>query len=205
MNYLNKLCIFLFLGLLLCSCGKKYEEPPFDPRLIHSPLYTSSLEKWSKEDKIYSGLSSIAFMNITHQSLEFRKAYVKELSRLKMFSLDEQKELLDASIKEEEEYITFIFRIYTAKKEWNDFHKGNSMWKITLKNDHNEIIDPHDIELLKSNDPLLAFFYPDINRWVNVYLIAFKKNDPPHFLDDTKTIELVIASFLARTSFTWTL
>ncbi len=205
MNLLKKITIYISFGLVVGSCGKKYVEPEFDPRLIHSPSYKSSLEKWSRDDKIYSGLSSIAFTNITHQSLEFREAYVKELSRLKMFSLDEQKELLDANIEEESKYITFIFRIYTAKKEWNDFHKGNSIWKIILKNDRNEIIEPEKIELLKSNDPLLAFFYPDINRWVNVYVIAFKKDEHPQFLVDTKKINLIIASFLARTSFTWNL
>ena len=204
MNCLKKIFTLSFLLVLTVSCSKKFDTPTFDERLIPSPSYESTFEKCSRYDRIYTGLSAVAFLNITYQSLEFRKAYIKELSRLKMLSLQEQKELIDVNIKEDSEYFTFILRVYTAKNEWNDFHKGDSIWKITLSNNRKEIIEPNTIEVLKEK-PMLNFFYPDINRWVRVYLIAFKKDEHPTFMEDISSINISISSFLARTSFTWTL
>jgi hypothetical protein len=205
MYFIKKACVVSVLILVLLSCSKKSDNLDFDPRIIPSENYDTSLNAWSHEDRIYSGLSAVAFMNVTFQSIEFRKAYVKEIAQVKILSLAEQKELLDSEIADENTSITFMLRVYTSQKEWNDFHKAHSIWKITLKNERNEVISPHEIVLLDGRKPELAFLYPDINRWVNVYRVTFKKDSYPSFLEETKSIELSIASFLARTSFSWTL
>ena len=170
--------------------------------------YRDVMEAWTKEARIYNGLLTNLISKVTFKSAGFRRAYVEEYARLYDIENPEYDSLMQDELAEAATYHDFLFAVYVPEKEWDDFAKKTSMWKIYITRDHVEQILPLEIRELKKKDPIIEYFYPYMTTWKSIYHVRFPVSDPKTdsqqlMGDSLDTMTLVMTSVIGSVEFNW--
>ncbi len=72
---------------------------------------------------------------------------------------------------------TLVIVVYVPQKNWDDFSRNKSMWKIYITRNGEEQIASLEIRKLKKKDPKLAYFYPYTTTWNSIYQARFPVTD----------------------------
>ena len=170
--------------------------------------YQAAFDTWTREGRIYDGLDVRLISAATYMSNQFRKAFAAEYARLyKMTELEKDKFAKDQETAEAA-YEDFIFAAYVPEKQWDDFYKKNSIWKIYITRGDTEQIQPVEIRKLDKRDAKTGYFYSFVTPWKSIYRIRFPKL---FAADDTKTLhenaprsfKLVVTSVLGSVEMAW--
>ena len=142
-------------------------------------------------------------LNVTYNSWDLKKAYLKELSLRKNLTPDEQKELFAKVKADNEKYLSFIFILFTHKESENDLNNSNSIWNIFIANEKGNIIKPEKIEKLDIEDPAKIYFYPHMNLWAEMYEVKFLKKG--FWYEDLTWLKILFAGIPSKTELLWAL
>ena len=123
-------------------------------------LYRDVFDAWTQEGRIYHGLSTKLISKATFKSAVFREAYAAEYARLYKLEGSEYDKLVADQQKAATDYHDFVIAAYVPEKNWDDFSKETSMWKIYITRDDVEQIRPLEIRKLKKKDPIDGLFLP---------------------------------------------
>jgi hypothetical protein len=195
-----------FAAVMLCGCTLITPSGSLQ-RPTGSAMqddYRTAADTWTREGRIYEGLDVKLIAAATYMSPQFRKAFAAEYAR--RYQLTELEKV--NFIKDQENagtvYDDFIFAAYVPEKEWDDFYKKNSIWKIYITTDNIEQIKPIEIRKLDKHDAKTGYFYSFVTPWRSIYRLRFPKlpaGDGPQDLPDA--IKLVITSVLGSAEMVW--
>lgn len=203
---------FTFLGatllLFTLNCTRVTQIVESD-----DPYHTQAFKKvcaaWSREDRIHRGLEVELIVSATFKSKEFRRAYANEYAKAYMLTAEAKKQFLEAQLKAVTHGHDFLMASFVPDKNWDDFGKAGSMWKLYLVNDQNERVVPVEVRKVKRKDAVTPHFFPYITPWKSTYTIRFPYNIPasnlPIIKDTTKSVRLVITSVLGTAEMEWRL
>ncbi len=204
------LTFMLLIGVLMASgcTGTSKQAVPGQLSVVEkSIVYRDVFDTWTKEGRIYDGLSTKLISKATFKSAVFRQAYAQEYARLYKLEASEYDKLLSDQQKAATEYHDFVIAAYVPEKNWDDFSKEASTWKIYITRDDVEQIRPLEIRKLKRKDPIMAYFYPYVTTWKSIYQVRFPTNDPKtgaQLLDDSHdAVTLVMTSVHGSVEFKW--
>ena len=177
------------------------------------PYHTKAFKKvcntWSREDRIHRGLEVELIVSATFKSEEFRRAYADEYARAYMLTPEAKKQFLEAQLMGAAHGHDFLMASFVPEKDWDDFGKAGSMWKLYLVNDLNDRVVPVEVRKVKRKDAVIPHFFPYITPWKSTYTIRFPYNIPatnlPIIKDTTKSVRLVITSVLGTAEMEWKL
>lgn len=206
----NRTFIFLAAALLLftgsCTRVDRFLEST-DP--YHTETYKEICNEWSREARIHRGLEVELIVSATFKSEEFRHAYADEYAKAYKLTPDEKKQFLEDQFKAATLSHEFLIASFVPNKEWDNFDKANSMWKLYLVNDQNERVVPVEVRKVKRQDAVTPHFFPYITPWKSIYAARFPYNIPgtshPLIKDDTKGVKLVITSVLGTAEMRWSI
>ena len=195
------------LAVIGCA-GANNQGPAGDTPVSEKKMvYRDVFEAWTREGRIYDGLSTKLISKATFKSAVFRQAYAAEYTRLYKTEGPEYDKLVADQQKAATDYHDFVIAAYVPQKSWDDFSKETSMWKIYLTRDAVEQIRPLEIRKLKKKDPKLDYFYPYITTWKSSYHVRFPTLDPKtgnQILENPNdTVTLVMTSVIGSVEFTW--
>ena len=208
-NYFLKSILLIVIlatcqGCQIVSSVKQFEASS-DP--YQGSAYKAVLMKWTREAPIYRGLDLELMASVTFKSPEFRDAYANEYARTYKLGRKEKEKLIKDQKEASLTYNDFIMAAYVPDKEWNDFNKKNSIWKIYLNAGNEKKIIPLEIRKIKKIDAVIIHFFPYINTWESIYLVRFPVKFPKtdkNIIDDTcSNIKIVITSVLGTTEMVW--
>jgi hypothetical protein len=191
-----------------CSAGKPSEKANQSGVFDSENAYQAAFEAWTREGRIYDDLDVRLISAATYLSPKFRKAFADEYAQIyKLTELEKNKFITDQE-NAGAGYDDFIFAAYVPEKEWDDFYKKNSIWKIYVTRDNIEQIKPIEVRKLDKRDAKTGYFYSYVTPWKSIYRLRF----PKLFPDDKKTpkdtagsFKLVLTSVLGSTEMTWNL
>jgi len=169
--------------------------------------YREVFDAWTQEKHIYDGLATKLISKATFKSAAFRQAYIAEYARLYKIEGPEYDKLVADQEKAALDYHDIVIAAYVPEKDWNDFSKEKSLWKIYMTRDHVEQIRPLEIRRMKNKDLTVDYFYPYVTTWNSIYHVRFPVNDPKtgHQLmqDPFDTFSLIMTSVLGSVEFKW--
>ena len=204
------LASLLMVGILILSgcAGTAHQKTTGQlPASEKKIPYRDVMEAWTQEGRIYDGLLTNLISKVTFKSAGFRQAYVEEYARLYDIENPEYDNLMQDELTEAANYHDFLFAAYVPEKEWDDFSKKTSMWKIYITRDHVEQILPLEVRKLKKKDPVIEYFYPYMTAWKSIYHVRFPVSDPKTdsqaMGDPSNTITLVMTSVIGSVEFNW--
>jgi len=195
------------LAVIGCAGTSNQRSTQNTPVSEKKMVYRDVFDAWTREGRIYDGLSTKLISKATFKSAVFRKAYAQEYARLYRTEGPEYNKLMADQQKAATDYHDFVIAAYVPEKSWDDFSKETSMWKIYLTRDAVEQIRPLEIRKLKKKDPKLDYFYPYITTWKSIYHVRFPmlgpKTDNQILEDPNNTVTLVMTSVIGSVEFTW--
>lgn len=211
MHLLTRVILCIAALAVTGSCAKRRQRPA----VLHGPEvaltaedYQDVLDTWTRGDRVYQQLDNKLFVTSTFHSPELRRAFAIAFPDIYghggRITRRELVELSDGI----EQYHTFFVSAFTPERRWNDFHKDDSIWKLSLVNQDRSIsIEPEEIQSIKIDENLRAV-YSYLGRFDEAYLVRFK------LADDSGTqlipagadsFTLRIASALGVAELTWKL
>jgi hypothetical protein len=198
-------------AVMACSCSaiKPSENTKQTAAYDSKDTYQATFKLWSREGRIYDGLDVRLIAAATYMSPMFRKAFADEYARIYQLTELEKDKLISDQENAGAGYEDFIFAAYVPEKEWDDFYKKNSIWKIYLTRDNIEQVKPIEIRKLDKRDAKTGYFYSYVTPWKSIYRLRF-----PKLISDsggevqknhTGSFKLVLTSVLGSTEMTWNL
>jgi hypothetical protein len=207
---LNAICALLcVLAAMIfgCSLIKPSENIKQSALNESESTYREAFNLWSREGRIYDGLDVRLIAAATYMSPKFRKAFADEYARIYRLPEPEKNKLIADQKNAGAGYEDFIFAAYVPEKEWDDFYKKNSIWKMYLSRDDIEQVKPIEIRKLDKRDAKTGYFYSYLTPWKSIYRLRFPKliSDKGGDVQQHKTgsFKLVMTSVLGSTEMIW--
>jgi hypothetical protein len=178
-----------------CSEIRQYAEIARDGRI--SEEYLDVLKQWTAEKTVYSEFETRARIVATERSAEFNEAYRKEYDRIHLSSPGEvqARQALDSGA-----FLEYFFYAYVPEGKWNDFARGDSVWKVFLVTGKDTAVSPVDLREITRITPAVREFFPYITPHGKFYSVRF----PALAADGTPTPRtLVFTSALGEIRLRW--
>jgi hypothetical protein len=192
-----------------CSAGRPAEKPNQPGGFESANGYQAAFSAWTREGRIYDGLDVRLIFGATYMAPKFRKEFAAEYARIYRQTEVEKTKFITDQENAAAGYEDFIFAAYVPEKEWDDFYKKNSIWKIYITRDDIEQIKPIEVRKLDKRDAKTGYFYSYVTPWKSIYRLRFPKvfrddetNVPP---EKTASFKLVLTSVLGSAEMIWTL
>jgi len=162
--------------------------------------YLDVLQKWTRDQTLYSQFETKVRIVATYKSREFRDAYAREYSRIYLLTPPEEKKKIEALEGLSADALEFFFYAYTPDKTQNDFSKPNSIWTLFLVDEKGEKHYPAEVRHLEKVTSLVEEFYPYGNPYHgSYYILTFK----PPAGKAPSGMKLVFTSVLGRIEQEW--
>ena len=205
-------------ALLPLGCGPKGSAVIVDlgrtPRSYVPSDYRTVLKRWTRTAVITRDFDTTLDVAATFKSYDFRWAWAVKYAAHYQLSTADQDRLIKQQLAELEAAYEFHISATASRFEWIDFHKKDSVWRITLLDDRGNEVAPIEIQKLKIPAAELETFYPPSTRsepvtsFYTTYLVRFPTrlpNGQPFDLEHAGKVTLRISGVLGAVELNWLL
>lgn len=183
--------LIVILSLLLSSFNLYASDTDFK-KLV---------EKQNRGEKIYKNkFVTTLVVNLVYRNLEFREGYVHEYAKAYQINKGEEEAMLLKEKTQDEKEISFYLFAYTEDEKWNNFDKINPAWKIYLKDDKSNRLEPLSVKRFTLDPSLHFIYFPQVSQWMKGYEVAFPKGAD---FTNAKSLTIILTGFLGNTEMTW--
>ncbi len=191
MNRALQTIITIMTFLLLSTPGIFASDMPFG-KLV---------EKQTRIEKIYKNKFVTTLVVIAvYKNMEFREGYVHEYAKAYQLTKAEEDAMLTKEKEQDEKEISFYLFAYTEEEKWNNFDKANPAWKIYLKDDKSNRLEPLSVKRFTLEPALHFIYFPMVSQWMKGYEVSFPKNID---VTNAKSLTIILTGFLGNTEITW--
>ena len=159
------------------------------------------VEKQSRGEKIYKNkFVTTLVVNAVYRNMEFREGYVHEYAKAYQLTKTEEDAMLAKEKAQDENEIGFYLFAYTEEDKWNNFDKANPAWKIYLKDDKSNRLEPISVKKFTLEPSLHFIYFPMVSQWMKGYEVSFPKNID---VANAKSLTIILTGFLGNTELIW--
>jgi hypothetical protein len=158
--------------------------------------YAALVEKYTARTSRYAGFYATFQADLTMMSNEFKAAELKQRGAFMMWDERQYQQEREKAVQEAAAYAKFFMRFYSPEKDYDDFVKGNSIWKVYL--DYNGTRFEGKVKKIPSKLIELQTLYPYFDRFSTPYEITFPV---PMSTIETGTFKVVLSSSLGKAEF----
>ncbi len=172
----------LIVGVAAFGCSSKRDDKfgtrpgSFLDAVTDNPDYAKLFDARTVEKRIHSEFEPVMTVYITTWDAPLRQSYVEEMRRQFRLQDSQVSALKKEQDEEDSNYLVFIFSAATREPLWNDFHKKDSMWRITLENEDTSIqVDPERVEMIPQKNETYRYFYRQMSIFNQTYKVRFPR------------------------------
>lgn len=168
----------------LCLAGCRSGRPPSvdfseGSRNFLPDDYRDVFDRWTRHARLLSANEGAVIEAwATLKSWEYREAYVEKFAASYSLSREDKAALRAAEIQKARQFYDFHLTVQTTDFRWNDLHKRDSTWRISLSDGTGDEIYPEDVEQLRLPAPYELVFFPERTAFSRAYSVRFDKPDP---------------------------
>jgi hypothetical protein len=179
------------LALPVCGCAVSH--------------YDGVREHWTRSERLLKELDMPLHVHATLFSPQFAAAYLKK--RAQIFRLTASEQLAEERQLRDQAGSGYYFFVSATSHErnWIDFERPNSVWRIALLNDKGEQVAPSKIQLERINATVNELF-PYVTEFARVYTIRFPLALPdgrPLVRSGDERLVLLFTGPLGHAELTW--
>jgi len=191
MNRALQTIVIMIIFFLLSAPGILASDIPFG-KLV---------EKQTRVEKIYKNkFVTTLVVNAVYRNMGFREGYVHEYAKAYQLTKAEEDAMLTKEKEQDEKEISLYLFAYTEEEKWNNFDKANPVWKIYLKDDKSNRLEPLSVKKFKLEPALHFIYFPMVSQWMMGYEVSFPKNIDAA---NAKSLTIILTGFLGNTELTW--
>lgn len=206
---LSLLLINIFLLLGGCSSRTNFHLYPIQTSIstIDSEL-VELLEKIQRSDALYRDYRTVMIGDAIFKDRLFRARYGRELKNNYLFSKYDLNNYYEEQNILFQNQFDFIVFLYGEEVESFELEKAHSPWRIFLKDDDGDVINPTGIYKLDKSHRELSFLTKNIrelDRWVEVYSVTFPKFSKGAINEESgsRPFQLILSSMKGKLTFKW--
>ncbi|MEK6682287.1 MAG: hypothetical protein AABY79_10025 [Nitrospirota bacterium] len=159
------------------------------------------VEKQTRGEKIYKNkFVTTLVVSVVYRDARFREGYVHEYAKAYQLTKAEEDAMLAKEKSQDEKEISFYLFAYTEEEKWNNFDKGNPAWKIYLKDDKANRLEPLSVKKFTLEPSMHFIYFPMASQWMKGYEVTFTKGAD---FASAKSLTIVLTGFLGNTELTW--
>lgn len=164
--------LIAFLVFVVTACGSKPVSEP--PGAIVGPSlgeYASVVKKYTVATNQYSGFYQTFQADMTILTTEMQTASLRQRGGFLQWDQKQYQQEREKMLQEASAYSKFFMRFFSPEREYDDLHKGKSVWKVFL--DFNG--QRFEGKVKKSSDKFIELktVYPYLDRFSTPYEITF--------------------------------
>lgn len=167
------LLLFVFAG-----CARQFRPTLMPKDTIGPKDYAPILDLWTRRDEAFQLLDHRITVKATMITPMLRQAYAARFPEVYGYggtvTRTEMKDVGGAT----EDTLNFFVAVYTPEFRWNDLHKPDSIWHVSLsrvneQSDKAEVtVDARTIEKVKIDENMVTI-YPYIDHFDSGYIVRF--------------------------------
>jgi hypothetical protein len=200
-----RLAVIVALGVPAAGCSRaNLVNMSPGARTFKPEQYEDIRKRWTRNRLVIRTFDSVINATVTYFSSEMVSAYVARYADDYRMTRGSQKRLLAARLAEVHSHHEFYMAVTTANREWNDFHRPKSIWRITLEDDRGTRVKPLSIKRLRVNQ-VHRHYFPYTSVFHRVYLLKFPRTvgGKPFITGANRFFRLMIASPMGSASLAW--
>ncbi len=175
------LLLLTLIGSLFSSCStrKTYQWHPLYTNLqFEDGTVIPIFERIHQNAFLYHNYRTILIVDAIFKDQSYRQHFSKEIANTYFFSPEQAKNLANQQTQHFQNQFEFIVFIYGGNNDPLEIDAPTAQWKIYLKDDDGDLLQPIRITKLDDGHQEIRFLQKYIkmpDRWVEKYLIAFPK------------------------------
>lgn len=199
------------IGLAACAAPQPVVTLQHDPRVPYGAEdYRTVLARWTRSRVItvLRELGTTLRVHATLRSAEFDAAYVTRWSALFRLPPAARAELARELATQRAGGFGFVVVAATHDRDWNDFDRPRSQWRLALLNDRGEQVDARRIQREPRPSTTDRAMFPQLGAFYRLYRVEFPSALPdgrPLVRAETRELLLSVAGPLGRAELRWRL
>jgi len=142
-------------------------------REYRSAEYHDVYERWTRHEKIMSGVEPALEVWATYKSQEFRQAFVAHYAETYAMKEEARETLRRTQLEAGAAAYEFEVTAQSANYKWNDLEKKSSPWRVLLVDGAGHELTAERITVERLPDLFEREFYPAKTPFSKTYLIRF--------------------------------
>lgn len=195
-------------ALLGAGCAAPAVSLQEGPREYVATDYEPVLNRWTRTESLilFSELDRALTVTATHESWDFRWAYVIRYANDYRLTIAQRQRLLKQSLDETRKSHHFFVALYGGKPRQNDLTKPNAAWIVRLIDSTGNETAPEEITAIKKPTVLERRYYPYNTVWRQAFRVRFpvrSGDGRPTLSDDADWFGLRFAGAKGNTDLIW--
>jgi len=163
--------LLILIAFVVASCA---HEAPKERDGIVGPSrseYESVVKKFTVKTNQYSGFYQTFQADMTILTTEMQTASLRQRGGFLQWDQAQYNKEREKMLQESSAYAKFFLRFYSPEREYDDLHKGKSIWKVYLDYAGQRF----EGKVKKSTDKFIELqtLYPYLDRFSTPYEITF--------------------------------
>lgn len=190
----------LLVSLLLLTAGCAH-QPTVGPNQVQ-PMgegeYLSLLRKNTSRADKYSGFYQTFQADVTILTTEVQSSVLRQKAHFLQWDQKQYQQEREKSLQESNAYAKFFMRFYSPERDYDDLHKGKTIWKVFLEYSGTRF----EGKVAKLSDKLIEVktLFPNMDRFSTPYEITF---NVPMTTIEQGTSKLILTSSLGSAEFSF--
>jgi len=158
--------------------------------------YYPTLERYTKEEKKYSGFHNTFQAKITWLNSEVQTLALQRRGHFLQWDLDKSRQEREKMFQEMSSTATVFLAFFAPENDYDDLNKPKSIWKIYLEHDGNR----YEGKIKKATEKYVELkeLYPYLERFHTPYYVEFQI---PMTAVESHTAKVILTSSLGSAEF----
>jgi hypothetical protein len=170
-NSANKLFLFVFFALFFLGCAQTpiRSIDSIDP--MPADQYADLIKRHTTGTRQYAGFHQTFQAELTILTSEVLSAGLRQKAAFLQWNQKQYQSEREKSLQEANAYSRFFLRYFSPDREYDDLHKGKSIWKIFLEVSGSRF----EGKVVKMSEKAveISTLYPHMDRFSTAYEVTF--------------------------------
>ncbi len=162
------LLLFFFI---LGACAHNRQQIPNGVVPLSPDEYGSLIRKNTTKTNQYAGLYQIFQADMTIENSEVQTATLKQRGYFLQWQQSQYLQEREKMLQENSAYAKFFMRFYSPERDYDDLHKGKTIWRVYLEFNGQRI--EGKVKKLTEKFVEIQTIYPHFDRFSTPYEITF--------------------------------
>lgn len=162
---------FLAFLVLLAGCAHKPVTGPNTVEPLNPAEYARLIRKHTRGTDQYSGFYQTFQADMTILTTEVQSASLRQKGNFLQWDMKQYQAEREKSMQEANAYSKFFLRFFSPEKDYDDLHKGKSIWKVFLEYGGSRF--EGKVTKMQEKAVEVATLYPHMDRFSTAYEVTF--------------------------------
>lgn len=184
--------------LMISGCAHKPVMGPNTVEPMNALEYSALIRRHTSRTDQYSGFYQTFQADMTILTTEVMSASLRQKGNFMQWDMKQYQTEREKSLQEANAYSKFFMRFYTPDRDYDDLHKGKTIWKVFLEYSGTRF--EGKVAKMQEKAVEVATLFPNMDRFSTAYMITF---NVPMTTVEQGDCKVILTSSLGQAEFSF--